>query len=681
MPEMHPIETPLESKADRRRSGVRLRLILIAVLTLGIVGQMAFLLDDFILPWGWRVKQVWDQPRIVRSADMSLGAPATRVIKFVRSVTPEDATIVLPPEGDPGRFALARSMQYFFFPRRLIECGSAESDVCVRALASAESYVIATPDFPSPVQLSGKAFMQSPSTGMDWFTGLYGPGFVQAPQEEFSLRTALIAGAKDLALLLALCLLGFALVYAIDRDLSILEKLSLALPSGAGVLTWALFVLSWIGVRLTLTSVATVYLAALLAAALMILRRKSSGDSGPGSSGREHGPGFNPQRVLILLAATGILGLSVAMSVGTSYRLYDPVQIWSVKGYAISREGTILAADAWGEHGLAYPLNIPLQISLFHLVDGDYLPGSKLLFPLFGLSLCLIVYSYMRRRGVDEAIAGLSALFLGSVPIVFFHTTDGFANLPFTVAFVAGILWGVEGIRSKSSRLQALAGMLLGLACWTRPEGILYGLGAVVVFWLGGLAVRQGRFSFAAISVPLALIAGAWFVFALSGDTMHGSNLDEGTNVFMARVLAGQIDLTAPWNIFRYFARGSIIPFQAMFPSISATAWGAFFPVTLIALVLGWSSLVRRNNTGGVLLWLQLLWAAGLNLGVFYVRTYSRPGYQDFIERSFPRAFLPTAVLMLMLGIWGIDMLARRRPGDVATEVLPAGSAPAGGER
>jgi hypothetical protein len=98
-------------------------------------------------------------------------------------------------------------------------------------------------------------------------------------------------------------------------------------------------------------------------------------------------------------------------------------------------------------------------------------------------------------------------------------------------------------------------------------------------------------------------------------------------------------------------------------------------------LVLGWSSLVRRNNTGGVLLWLQLLWAAGLNLGVFYVRTYSRPGYQDFIERSFPRAFLPTAVLMLMLGIWGIDMLARRRPGDVATEVLPAGPAPAGGER
>ena len=143
----------------------RARLALAIVLVLGIFAQMAFLLNDFILPWGWRVKQVWDQPRVVRSADMSLGAQARRVINFVRSVTPEDATIILPPEGEPGRFSLARSMQYFFFPRTLIECGSPDTQVCSHALVSPDTYVIAATDFPSPSTTSEKSFLASRQPG------------------------------------------------------------------------------------------------------------------------------------------------------------------------------------------------------------------------------------------------------------------------------------------------------------------------------------------------------------------------------------------------------------------------------------------------------------------------------------------------------------------------------------
>jgi hypothetical protein len=366
--------------------------------------------------------------------------------------------------------------------------------------------------------------------------------------------------------------------------------------------------------------------------------------------------------VLILSFAAGLLGLSVALSIGTSYRLYDPVQIWSVKGYGISQEGTILAAENWGAHGLAYPLNVPLQISLFHTVDADYLPGSKLLYPLLGLSLCLATYTFLRRQKVDEGMAALASLFLGSVPIVFFHSTDGFANLPFTVYLVAGILWSLEGIQSRSTRQQVLGGLLLGLAAWTRPEGTLYCLGILGVLWVGRLAVRHGHFALAALSIPVAVIAGAWFVFTLTGRYMHGSNLDEGMSVFVAQILAGKIDLTAMWIIIRVFARGTIFPFQAMFPAISATAWGAFFPIVLISLALGLRSFRPKDNPKGFMLFLQLLWVAGINLAIFYVRSYSRPGYEDFIERSFPRAFLPTAVLMLILAVWAFDILVQRRP-------------------
>src|SRR3972149_3044190 len=132
-----------------------MRKIWAILLVAAILGQTAFLLRDYVLPWGWRAKQVIDQPRLVRSADMSLGVQATRAIEFVTQVVPEEAVILLPPGGAPGRFALERSMQYFFFPRRLIECGSVESERCSQALASPEIYILATEGFPAPSAAPG----------------------------------------------------------------------------------------------------------------------------------------------------------------------------------------------------------------------------------------------------------------------------------------------------------------------------------------------------------------------------------------------------------------------------------------------------------------------------------------------------------------------------------------------
>ena len=56
---------------------------------------------------------------------------------------------------------------------------------------------------------------------------------------------------------------------------------------------------------------------------------------------------------------------------------------------------------------------------------------------------------------------------------------------------------------------------------------------------------------------------------------------------------------------------------------------------------------------------LQWLFVAGANVAVFYVRSYSKPSFTAFIERAFPRAFLPTAVLMTVLALWVVDGTAR----------------------
>ena len=627
-----------------------MRKIWIILLVAAILGQTAFLLRDYVLPWGWRAKQVLDQPRLVRSADMSLGVQATRAIQFVNQSVPEEAVILLPPEGVPGRFALERSMQYFFFPRRLIECGSVENERCSQALASPEVYILATEDFPAQPIAQGREFLPAPSTGLDWFTGIYGPAFDRPSAAQPARQPAvLVAALEDLGLVVALSVLGASVLLSLRRPWPALEALCLAFPLGAGILTWVVFLLSWAGITLSLLSVGAAYLILLAGFATLARRTRPLGRAIEWSMAELRG---SAPRLLLAGAAVGVLCLAVGLALGISYRLYDPVQIWSVKGYGISLEGTIRAAETWGVHGLSYPLNLPLQVALFHLLDGDLLPGSKLLYPIYGLSLCLALFTFLRRQRVDWLAAGLGSLLLGTVPIVFFHSVEGFANLHFTFYLTAGILWGVQGVHSSSVREQWLAGLLLGLAAWTRPEGIIYSLGALVVFVLAVRITKQGRVSIAALGVPVALLAGAWFVFSLGGEFLRGSQQDQVASAAASTILAGGIDLGGLWTIFKTFSRAAIIPFRAMFPSTSATAWGALFPVVLVLLAAGLRHLSPRHNPARFTLLLQWLFIGGTNVAIFYLQSYSFPNFTAFIERAFPRAFLPTAVLMTVLAFW-----------------------------
>ncbi|HLF81287.1 MAG TPA: hypothetical protein VI410_05915 [Anaerolineales bacterium] len=647
---------PEQSEQGRAGGGLRAalsdhrRTIWPVVLSVAILGQTAFLLRDYVLPWGWRAKQVLDQPRLVRSADMSLGVQATRAIQFIDQVVPQEAVILLPPEGAPGRFALERSMQYFFFPRRLIECGSAESERCSQALASPEVYILATEDFPAQSDAQGREFLPEPGTGLDWFAGIYGPSFDQPSATQPARQPAVpVAALENLGLVVALSVLGAAVLLSLRRPWPAPEALCLAFPLGAGILTWVLFLLSWAGITISLLSVGAAYLLLMAAFATLARRTRPLGRAIDWSMSELRG---SAPRLLLAGAAIGVLCLALGLALGISYRLYDPVQIWSVKGYGISLEGTVRAAETWGVHGLSYPLNLPLQVALFHLLDGDLLPGSKLLYPIYGLSLCLVLFTFLRRQRVDWLAAALGSLLLGTVPIVFFHSVEGFANLHFTFYLTAGILWGVQGVHSRSVREQWLAGLLLGLAAWTRPEGIVYSLGALAVFVLAARITKQGRVSIAALGLPVVLLAGAWFVFSLSGGHMRGSNLDQAVSVAASEVGAGDIDLGGLWTILRVFGRSAFVPYRAMFPATSATMWGALFPVLLLLLLPRLGRFRPSLDPQRFTLLLQWLFVAGTNVAVFYVRSYSKPNFTAFIERAFPRAFLPTAVLMTVLAFW-----------------------------
>ena len=71
-------------------------------------------------------------------------------------------------------------------------------------------------------------------------------------------------------------LLGWILSRLIIRQDSFLEALSIAFPLGAGIHTWALFLVSWAGLELNVAAVIGTYAALLLPAIVLHLRMRRS---------------------------------------------------------------------------------------------------------------------------------------------------------------------------------------------------------------------------------------------------------------------------------------------------------------------------------------------------------------------------------------------------------------------
>jgi len=446
----------------------------------------------------------------------------------------------------------------------------------------------------------------------------------------------------DLILISGLLLLGSQLVRAILRSPGFLEYLSLSFPLGGGILTWLVFMLSLAGLPISISSMSIVYAATLLGLTIYnrILLPKQQREPESVNRKLDLRRRIRSWQTWAWAGFVLLLATAAAMSVGRSYSTYDATAGWAIKGYGIALEGTVRAGDRWGLWALAYPLNIPLQIGAFQLFSGDLLAGSKLIFPLFFASLLIGCYRFWRRSQVGEGIAFLGMFFLASNPLIFLHGTMGFANLPFACYFTLGALWAIEGIHEENDRSMILSGILLGLASWTRAEGIGYCLALILALLIAKVISRHGRLRMFHWLLPLAVVAASWLVF--SWTAVEQSHLGEAMGGVLPRLLDGQLNLFEIYLVPRIFLERALQPAN----------WGLFIPVTGFLILLGIGKLRPRRYPKEFSALLAAIATAAMPFGLFSVRSFTRS--EDFIElliRSFDRAFLPAGFMIMVLAL------------------------------
>lgn len=445
------------------------------------------------------------------------------------------------------------------------------------------------------------------------------------------------------AVILSLLTIGGALIVKrIVPRVGKLEALAAGFPLGVGILTWLLFLLSILGVPLHRGTIwAVVLLLALVPLWLArprpsreILRRSLS------LRWLDRQLRKNPESLGLLLPVVLLGGAALFTSLAFSYGSWDAAAIWAAKGYGISVERSIYAAELWGAHGLAYPLNLPLLISIFKTITGDLLPESKLIYPLFLASSLLGLGSHAMRRVGSKWLVVAGTVLLGTTPMVFLHGTIGYANLAFSTYLALGAVWGIEALHVGRGGAYVLSGALLGLAAWTRPEGIGYVVLILVVSSLAGYVCRGGKPELLKWLSPVGTLLAPWLWVSFS--SMSSSHLGGAIRGFLPAFLSGQLNLWELYLVPRLFLDRALDPLQ----------WGILFPVLAPVLLISLPNLNPRVYPERFALACATALMVLVPVGLFYVRSYTRPSdFYQLLNRSFDRAFLPATLMLVYLAM------------------------------
>ena len=619
----------------------------LAILIIVLVIQAGRVADDYAIQWlkaAWRTRTLTAEER---GAHFLLGTGGGKYIQFLKDVVPADRTVVIPFRA--AQFSQQNILQFFLMPRGIPSCGctgetlSEMTAECVACLRAPSHYVPAIGGFPSIEVLSGdKHFTEFPED-YAYYRGVYGPPLSEPfateinsePKSPIPIPISILISA---AICLSFLVLGSACISTIDRNPRPALFAVFGFPLGLGLISFPTFVISWIGVPITGLAVVVVFLL-MLSGLLFIQHRRWGKVRGYAETFRKiwlNLQSLTLGQSLALAGAVVVFAVATTISITRGYSTFDGIANWALKGYGIAEEGSIFAGRIWGGHSLQYPQNIHLSIAVFRLLDGDSLPGSKLLFPI--LMLCTVVGCYIawRRIGIDWPLAYAGAFTVATVPILFLHSTIGFANVPFTTYIVTGSLWLSLGLIQSRQTDLLLAGLMYAFAVWTRPEGIGFVILLSASIWFVARLLKVPQVRMVSVVSPIAVVSAVWLAF--SAEYVRRGEIGEVLAGFASSVLDVSAKSDQIFKLLSYSANNFSDP----------SIWGlAVYALPALLTVGFWRS--RRRGPINHSIWLVLV-AGGVALlvplGMFFVALSTKSDATTFLGVSFGRAMFSALILL-----------------------------------
>jgi len=323
-----------------------------------------------------------------------------------------------------------------------------------------------------------------------------------------------------------------------------LERFALAFLIGSGILSLEMLFLSFLRIPFSVINITLPLLTLLALPATIIFRKKACFIDTKGWLHliKQLVSGPKNKNMIIFVAEKALV---IFISLKILYVLFealikpivgwDAFAHWSIKAKIFFFEKGIpllpeLMAYVRSKHG-DYPLNLPFLQTWIATCLGSWNDVLiKIIFPTLFICTIFLIYSSLRRS--KERINALFFSFLfASLPFAVYHGSIAYADFPLAVYYTASSLFLYRFICEKKTSFLLISAIALGLAGWTKNEGLaLFVINLLVLFFflifssMETLKERSKKF-FAYAGVSLLFIV-PWQVFKLlrglptSGDQM-----------------------------------------------------------------------------------------------------------------------------------------------------------------
>jgi len=352
-----------------------------------------------------------------------------------------------------------------------------------------------------------------------------------------------------------------------------LWALALAAPLGAG---WA----SLLYVGLRALSLPPPSVGVFLAASVALACGLGLGGRRVESSERPPEPAA-PTLALLLGAAALLAAALVALRAAGAFwsevphGAYDAVATWNLRARLLAGSGAgwVAALDATN-----YPLLLPAAIAAaWNWTGGEPLAVSHAIGGALAASCALVLPLVAGRSGRPFGLAA-GALLLAT-PTFLVEGLSQEADVPLAALLLPAAAILASRLAGRAGPAPEAAGLLLGLAAWTKNEGVLWA-GLVAAVWLvaGGAPSRRELPRLLAGAAPGLVACGLWKALAAPASGLAAGSFFEGE--WSARLAVGE-----RW---RQVASALAERFDPREPGFAwGLAWAVVAAAALVALVAG----------------------------------------------------------------------------------------------
>lgn len=350
-----------------------------------------------------------------------------------------------------------------------------------------------------------------------------------------------------------------ALILNKEEDSSLPERLALSYLIGTGVFSFYVFLANWMGVRLDLISILLASLVLFIPLQAAVLWKRSMF-----LNFRFKKPqAFSPIELALLIYVTLKLAYSFFEATVKPVTAWDAFGHHLFKSKAIFLDKTINPATLqYIYNGLGYPMNIPINVSLIYICLGQWNDAlGQVMFPLLFVCAIVLLYSSLARY-TSRLTSLIGSFILTSLPIVFFHSTVSYTDLPVAIYNLAAVMFLFNYIKTMNFKYIWVASLLTACALWTKNEATGYLLMNAAVFSIPILIKNKNKLRLLINTMGTylsssLLVFSAWsfyiaherLVFAgtieRSGLTDCFARIGPVMNIFLIKLC-----LDGNWNIF-----------------------------------------------------------------------------------------------------------------------------------